>query len=339
MKSATQQGSNPQHISPKQQPIVSVVIPAYKAAQYIGAALDSVFAQTFTDFEVIVVNDGSPDTDELERVLAPYRNGIVYIKQDNLGPSGARNAAIFSAQGEYIAMLDSDDVWMPEYLTEQVKVLQNNPQLDLNYFDALLFGNSALAGRTFMETAPSKGPVTFESLLRYECSIITSCTIARRQALIDAGLFDENFIRCEDFDLWLRLAHRGGRLSYQTQVLAHHRVHGESLAADPVKMVESQIEVLKKVERILPLSSTQKRLIETQLINCEAQINLERGKRHFMAGQYESAAAALKQANGFYRSSKLRAVVFALRVAPRLLHLLYRLWSRNLIRRNVVAVN
>src|SRR5947209_18801381 len=102
-------------------PAVSVIIPAYNAAQYIGEALDSVFAQTFTDYEVIVVNDDSPDTAELERALAPYRERVVYIKQENRGPGGARNTAILKARGECVALLDSDDVWLPTFLAEQME--------------------------------------------------------------------------------------------------------------------------------------------------------------------------------------------------------------------------
>lgn len=138
-------------------PAVSVIIPAYNAAQYVGEALESVFAQTFADYEVIVVNDGSPDTDELERVLAPYMERTTYLKQENRGPSGARNTGIERARGKYVALLDSDDLWLSDYLTKQVALLDADPELDLVYSDALIFGDSTLAGRTFMEMAPSRG--------------------------------------------------------------------------------------------------------------------------------------------------------------------------------------
>ena len=311
---------------------MSVIIPAYNAAAYIAGALESVFSQTFTDYEVIIVNDGSPDTEELEKVIAPYRHRITYVEQENSGPSGARNTAIGMARGHYVALLDSDDMWLPEYLEAQIGLLDADPQLDLIYTDARLFGDSTLAGRTFMETAPSRGPVTFESLLRYEASIITSCTVARRQSLIDAGLFDVQFIRCEDFDLWIRLAHRGGRIAYQRRVLARHRTHGESLSSDAIKMVQSQIEVLKKARRSLALSPEQRDLVDRQLLNCEAQINLERGKHYLVAGDYGQAAQALKQSNDFYRSHKLRLILCGLRVAPRALNAAYRM-RQNLSRR------
>src|SRR6266851_1455315 len=114
-------------------PAVSVIIPAYNVSSYIGDALASAFAQIFTDFEVIVINDGSPDTADLERVLEPYRESIIYIKQENLGPSGARNAGIRRARGQYVALLDADDIWLPRYLSDQIHALSAEPALDLIY--------------------------------------------------------------------------------------------------------------------------------------------------------------------------------------------------------------
>src|SRR5215467_1463918 len=103
-------------------PSVSVIIPAYNTARYIGEALDSVFGQTYRDFEVIVINDGSPDTEALEAVLRPYLDRIVYLKQENRGPAAARNLGIHQARGEYIAFLDSDDCWVEEYLARQMSM-------------------------------------------------------------------------------------------------------------------------------------------------------------------------------------------------------------------------
>ena len=91
-------------------PTLSIIIPAYNAAAFIDETLESVFAQTFSDFEVILVNDGSSDGPELERVIAPYRNRILYLDQDNLGPAGARNTGIRHARGKYLAFLEGGAV-------------------------------------------------------------------------------------------------------------------------------------------------------------------------------------------------------------------------------------
>ena len=303
-------------------PLVSVIIPAYNAAGFIGEALDSVFAQTYSNYEVIVVNDGSPDTAQLEKVLAPFRDRLVYLEQENKGPSAARNHAIGKARGEFVAFLDSDDNWLPNYLAEQTKLIGGEPEFDMVYSDALLFGDGPLAGRRFMECAPSVGPVTFESLLLYQTSVITSGTVVRRQSVIDAGLFDERFIRCEDFDLWIRLAHRGARIGFQEQVLARHRAHGASLAANEIAMVESQVEVLKKAKQTLPLSEAEHKLIDRQLENCAAQIDRERGKQYLANRDYDQAAASFARANTFYKSRKLRLVIWGLRSTPRIVRYL-----------------
>src|SRR5215212_5269413 len=105
-------------------PSVSVVIPAYNVAPYIPETLNSVFAQTFTEFEVIVVDDGSPDGEELERALKPYLDRVRYVRQENRGAGAARNRGVREARGEFIAFLDSDDLWMPEYLEKQVRFLR-----------------------------------------------------------------------------------------------------------------------------------------------------------------------------------------------------------------------
>lgn len=306
-------------------PFVSVIIPAYNAAAYINATLDSVFAQTFSDYEVILVNDGSPDTLQLEKAIEPYRHCVIYHKHENGGPSAARNAGILKARGSYVAFLDSDDLWLPDYLVEQIKILKENPTLDLIYADAVLFGESVPVGLTFMKCAPSRGEVTFENLLRFQCSVITSCVVARKQALIDVGLFDPAFFRSEDYDLWLRLAYSGAQIAYQRQVLARHRVRGESLAADAVLMFESKIEVYQKIARTLNLSSQSQKLIQEQIERCRADIAFERGKQQFISRRFGHALEALREANKVYHSGKLRVVLVCLRVAPRVLWRIYTL--------------
>src|SRR6516225_4148511 len=114
-------------------PTISVVIPAYTCAASIGAALESVFSQTFREFEVIVINDGSPDTPQLERALTTYQERIQYIRQENAGPSSARNRGIRQARGKYVAFLDSDDFWFPRHLENQINLLLGDPSLHFVY--------------------------------------------------------------------------------------------------------------------------------------------------------------------------------------------------------------
>jgi len=312
----------------KRTPFVSVIIPAFDVAQYIGEALASVFGQTFKDFEVIVINDGSRDSEELERALQPYLNRITYIKQPNRGPSSARNAGIRRARGCFIAVLDADDVWLPEYLAQQLRAFEAEPTLDLIYVDAMMHGEGTRNRKSFMDIFPSTGPVTVEALLEQRCVLITSCVVVRRQVLLEAGLFDENYFRSEDFDLWVRLAHGGGKLAYQRKVLAHHRVRGDSLAADRTRMQRSAIEVYENLTRKLALTPRQRALVETEIAKYRFELALTRGKHELAAGDYGRAIASLKCALALrrglrWRDLKLRLALFCLRVAPRLARPLY----------------
>src|SRR3954471_7261697 len=112
-------------------PQVSVIIPAYNAAGHIASALESVFAQRFSSYEIIVINDGSPDTPQLLEVLRPYMGRIRYLEQHNQGPSAARNNGINAARGADVSFLDSDDCWWPPYREEQVRLLEGPPRRDL----------------------------------------------------------------------------------------------------------------------------------------------------------------------------------------------------------------
>ena len=308
-------------------PAVSVIMPAYRSAAYIAEALDSVFAQTFRDFEVVVVNDGSPDTEELERALEPYRGRVVYLSQENRGVSAARNAAIRVARAPLVAMLDPDDLWEPDYLEVQVGMMRADPTLDLLYPNALIFGEGAHAGRTYMEVNPSEGEVTFEGLLRQECTIV-NYVIARRDAVVAAGGFDETLRRSEDFDLWLRILCRGGRIAYHRRVLARYRRHAGSLSSDPVLMGRDLVRVLDKAAATLELTDAQRRLLERERGRFHAGLRLEEGKRAFEGGDTRAALEGIGEANRVLRSRKLTLVALLLRVAPGLLRRAYGLRGR-----------
>jgi len=299
-------------------PAVSVIIPAYNATAYICDALESVFAQTCTNFEVIVINDGSPDTDEFERAIAPYRRRIVYLKQENRGPSAARNAGIKYARGEYVAFLDADDAWYPTYLAEQMRILEATPSLDLIYSDLLLYTDSVSTGIPYMQKCPSKGPVTFESVLQEHCQIPTSNAVARKRAVIEAGLFDEQFWRSEDFDLWLRMAYNGAKMSYQEKLLGRHRVRSEGLSGDNVRMLEGMVQVLLKLERTLHLPLGTRALLQAEIAKSQAQYELEQGKRYLYEGKFGEAAEWFEKANRFFQRTRLRFVLIGLKIAPRL---------------------
>ena len=299
-------------------PSVSIVIPAYNVAPYIAETLDGVLAQTFTDFEVIVINDGSRDEDELERALAPYLDRICYVRQENSGAAAARNRGVQQARGEYVAFLDGDDVWKPDYLEAQMKFVREG-DYDLVYADALLFGDSPVAGKTYMETSPSVGPVTFLSLVRGKSHVITSGVVARRQALIDAGLFDESLRNAQDFELWARLARRGARLAYQRKVLLSYRCREDSLSGNMMNRIAREIRVYRYIADTYDLTPAERaelsRVMELQL----GAIDLASGKLYLLGNEFDEARSAFERAHDVLGGWKLGMAVLMLRVSPRLL--------------------
>ena len=308
-------------------PLVSVIMPAYRVTEYIGAAISSVLNQTFSNYEIIVINDGSPDTDELESEIARYRGRIVYIKQENRGCSAARNIGIQVARGKYIALLDPDDLWEPHYLAEQLNILESNSGIDVLYCDALIFGDSKLAGRRFMEAMPSRGDVTFEALITQRCNVMISVT-ARRETVLRVGMFDENLRSAEDFDMWLRIVQQGGRISYHNQVLVKYRRHATCLSADPVWMCRHILKVFDNVRSRGSLSTADSNLLQSQTRRFRALVCLNEGKRAFFSGNARRAIAKLTEANAVLRSKKIDLVLLMLRTAPQLLLRAYDLRDR-----------
>ena len=316
---------------PQGKPAVSVIIPAYMAASFIDQTLESVFSQTFRDFEVVIVNDGSPDTEAFEQTLQPYSGRIVYLKQENSGPSAARNLGIRRACGEYIAFLDADDLWFPEYLNSQMKLLQQEQPLDLVYADVLQYYSSIRDGIPYSENHPSAGPINFESLITEVCQIPTSAVIARRQAVLEAGLFDEQLWRSEDYDLWLRMAYRGRRFAYQPKVLGANRVRLDGLASQSIKMLEGMLRVLEKLQTELPVTPEARALLRREAMKTRAQMDLERGKVYLQQGRAKEAQGALLSANAFFHRRKLTFFLLLLRVSPTLAESVSRLWGKLVI--------
>ncbi len=307
-------------------PVVSIIIPACNVAPYIGETLDSVFAQTFADYEVIVINDGSPDTEELERTLARFIDRISYIKQENRGASAARNAGLRAARGEFVAFLDADDLWLPNYLDEQIKFIRGH-ETDLVCADAEVFSDSSNDEKTYMESlmadAPPTGGVTFLGLLGAEQSLITSGVVVRRKLVFDVGLFDEALRNSQDFDLWLRLARHETRMAYQRRVLLRYRSRNNSLSGDEVNVHRRELRVLEKVEREYDLSPVERAEVVSVIERRRAVLEFELGKLYLAQGEFVRARESFGEANRLRRSLRTRVAVWSSRVAPRLMQTLY----------------
>lgn len=304
-------------------PRVSVIIPAYRSAEYIAETLDSALKQRFREHEIIVVNDGSPDTKELEFAIGPHLEDIIYVKQKNAGAGVARNTGIEHARGDIIAFLDADDVWMPDFLPSQFVFLERN-NYDMVYCDAILFGMQSAYRKTFMATAPSTGEANFDSILDLRCNVITSGTMARKKMIVEAGSFETERVRAHDFHLWLRMAKNGAKIGYQLKTLLKYRVHLDSLSGDAISRVERERDAFERVAKTIELTDEQQSIVRKRIEGLEADLAVEQGKAALLNGNFREAEAAFRAANNYRKSSKLAVVSLLTRVAPHVLLKFYR---------------
>lgn len=202
-----------------QTPLVSVIIPAYNCARFINDTLLSVYKQTYRDWEIIVVDDGS--TDDTKDALAPHMERIRYCFQENRGAAAARNAGVRTARGDLIAFLDNDDIWLPEKLEVQVRAMQNWPDCGLVFTDGKTFtesgirSDSVISGRLHgwinenkvSDPMVAKGWFARELFFVNEISSASSVMV-RKESLETVGDFDERITITDDYDLWLRIAQR-----------------------------------------------------------------------------------------------------------------------------------
>jgi glycosyltransferase involved in cell wall biosynthesis len=229
-------------------PLVSIIIPTWNTASYVREAVDSALAQTYQNCEVIVVDDGS--TDNTKAVLGPYISAkrITYMYQANTGLSGARNTGIKASHGEFIALLDSDDVFLPEKIAEQVAYLTEHPACDVSYCNLFHFwdGEQALLRLNYEYYS---GDDVLPHLLHM--NFIAPLSVVLRRSVIERfGMFDENLKRSEDLEFWLRLAHGGARFEFLPKRLAKLRMRKtanlQGVESQP-KVKETMLEVLERV--------------------------------------------------------------------------------------------
>jgi glycosyltransferase involved in cell wall biosynthesis len=271
--------------SPKQ-PLVSVIIPTYNNAHFLCASLDGILNQTFRDFEIIVVDDGS--TDDTETIVQPYLDSIRFFRKVNGGPATARNLGIKNSTGEFIAFLDADDLWLKTKLELQVNHLQDNPRVGLVFTDAVRFDAEGNFRPSFRETygyVPSEK--IFEQLL-FNHFIALPSVMVRRRCLDDVGWFDESLTGAEDYNLYLRLA-RKYEFGFLDKVLVHIRLHGASLSDNLAQMCEDEIKNLDKIASLFPDAEIPKRKLA-------GRIYARFGRYYFSQQRFREARDCFTQA-------------------------------------------
>lgn len=226
---------------------VDIIIPAYNAARYLPAAIESVIAQTFEDWRIVLVDDGS--TDNTADVVAPFvdRLGpkLKYIKQSNRGLPAARNVAIANSSAEFLALLDADDVWLPCRLSESLKCFEGRPQVGLTYgFNDRIDPEGKIVDTFDRRQKHGEGriaPYIYMRKVDLNCPTVTF----RRKCVDEVGPFDESLRATEDRDLWLRIALRY-EVALVPKVIAHYRMSPNSMSADSGRMLEAQVQFIEK---------------------------------------------------------------------------------------------
>lgn len=207
----------------KTNPAISIIIPTYNRAAFIGEAIDSVLRQTFGDFELIVINDGS--TDETEEIVGRFEdNRLTFIQQENAGRSAARNRAIAMARGKYIAFLDSDDTYLRDKLERQVNFMEAHPEIGMIYTSAKCIDAEGRILTNHVYVASVSGQIYRQVAFFRPVTITLPTVMLRREVLDNVGGFDEKMERFEDTDLWRRISKRYqvGALNYPTCLLRTH---------------------------------------------------------------------------------------------------------------------
>jgi glycosyltransferase involved in cell wall biosynthesis len=233
-------------------PTVSAIIPTYNRAALLVEAVESALAQHRPPDEILVIDDGSRD-DTAAR-MAAYGERVRYVPQANAGPSAARNHGFRLARGEFLALLDSDDLWTPGRLERQLELLQRHPDTDVVFGREVLFG-AGQPDRDWNLHDPevrrvleqSSGPLAEAlALLIRENVVPTSTALFRRSLLDRAGYIDESLRQAEDWDLWLRFALAGARFSYVPAPLCRRRMHDSNLIHDKEARMRATLAVLER---------------------------------------------------------------------------------------------
>lgn len=272
-------------------PTVDVIIPAYNAARFLPAAIESVMAQTFQDWRILLVDDGSKDN--IAEVIAPYlqRLGdkLKYIRQENAGLPAARNTAIRNSDAEFLALLDADDVWLPHRLARSVERFANRPDIGLVYgFNARIDPEGKVLDTFAKRNRHAEGwvaPYIYMRTLDLNCPTVTF----RRSCVEEVGLFDETMRATEDRDLWVRIALRY-QVALVPEVIAHYRVSPQAMTTDADRMLTAQLRFVEKHYGSPGLGKRERRIALSWIYRQRAEALIGRGQ---IRGALKSALQVL----------------------------------------------
>jgi glycosyltransferase involved in cell wall biosynthesis len=274
-------------------PAVSVITPAYNVDAYLEATAQSVLGQTYRDLELIIADDGSTDgsLDIARRVQASDPSRVQLLSRPNGGPSAARNAALGLARGEYLALLDGDDIWQPDFLARQMAVFAADPDIDLVTANGWNLGGRR-HGQLVRPHPDTRPPLTLATIISDEQAVFVM-TVFRRRVFERIGGFDEALRGNEDFDYWMRAALAGFRFHRNSEPLAWYRRRDDSLSANAVRMLTGAILVCQKL-RPLMIDRPERELLDRQIAYYETELAAARVRAALAQRNVAEAAEALQ---------------------------------------------
>jgi glycosyltransferase involved in cell wall biosynthesis len=309
-------------------PTVSVIVPAYNVERYLAESIDSVLAQTYRDFEIVIVDDGSTDRTPAiaERYRREHPDRILVLSPENRGPAGARNAALAAARGEVFALLDSDDTWFPTFLAAQMRILDENPGIDIVTGNAFNLGGP-YDGQPVRPVDDRRPLPNLEEILRNEAAVFIM-SLFRREVFDMTGGFDERFRTNEDYDFWIRAALAGFRFARNSTPLGRYRRRANSLSANEVRMIAGILRVYRKTLPCCEPESLARQIAEQQIQRFETELLLARARAALDVGDVAAAAAVVDSLRQRRSGVMLALVAQALRHMPRAVVWMYRVRQR-----------
>jgi glycosyltransferase involved in cell wall biosynthesis len=304
------------------EPVVSVVIPTYNMAGWVTDAVQSALAQTFREYEIIVVDDGS--TDDTEAALAPWRDQIRYIRQENMGQSVATNTGVLAARAPYVAFLDADDLWMPEKLARQMPGLLADDEIGLSCTDFSIQSPTGAVVPSFFQSGKgfAEGHV-FDEMLDH-CWVANPTAIVPRRVFDAVGFFYPTLNLGQDFHQWLRIAHTW-KVTAVPDVLC--RVRQRPDGRRPFESAyRSAIRTRESLLHAIPgLSARRQRVVRHQI----AELAYRIGHRRILEGRTREARDVAREALRWNRFSVRATAMLGLSYCPPApVHWLYATWRR-----------
>jgi glycosyltransferase involved in cell wall biosynthesis len=294
-------------------PTLSVIVTTYEVASIVHEAIESVLRQTLPPYEVIVCDDGS--TDDIEGALEPFRDQILFLRKQHGGEASAKNAAAGAASGDFVVILDADDVFFPERLESIAEAAAARPDLDVITTDAYLEVDGRIVRRCY------DGRWRFEikdqrrELLRR--NFVFGLAAVRREVLLRHGGFDETILWTTDWDCWIRLVLAGSRIGCVDEPLALYRLREDSLSARREEITLGKIMSLEKTRRDPRLTDEERTVVDGSIAGYERELAILAARRSVAGGDEDarSRALAVAMGRGFGWRTRLEAGLIA--VAPR----------------------